>query len=417
MKAAARLGAVVALAAIVAAGCPHRPTRLPALRVGTTGDYPPFSTMHGRDADGLDLEIVRRFARDTGRAVTIVATRWPDLIEDLKAGRFDLAAGGVTIRPERALAGTFTRPVVRAGATVLARPGPLALDQPGFRLAVNAGGHLERLARRLFPAAEIVPVAENRLLADPVTAGRASALLTDEIEADLIAAGHPDLVRRGPFTLDAKAYLGRDATLVAELDAWLRARELDGILAALRARWLGRDRAAPRSGFESDLDALLAAIDLRLAFMPAIAAAKRAAGHPVADPAQEARVVAAVREWAAAAGLDPELVEALFRELIAAGREVQERFVARPWIVEQLDIEREARAGLSRVSREIVERTAAVAKDRPALESADVEVIARGLDPSWVGPARRLAIARALVAPMFDATLPDCVAVRSYAGR
>jgi len=211
----------------------------------------------------------------------IVPFRWPDLVADLRAGRFDVAMGGVTVRPERAVVGRFTRPVVRAGAVVLARPGAPPTDEAGLRLAVNAGGHLERLARRLFPGAVIVPEAENQRLAETVASGRADAVLTDEVEADLLTTAHPDLVRRGPFTRDAKAYLGTDPGLVAELDAWVRTREADGTLAGLRARWLGREHAVPRSGFESDLDALLALVDLRLAFMPAVASAKLAARRPI----------------------------------------------------------------------------------------------------------------------------------------
>ena len=67
----------------------------------------------------------------------LVRFRWPELTSDLIAGRFDLAMGGVTMRPERAVAGSFTRPVAVAGAVVLARerldPGASAL-RLGVRL-------------------------------------------------------------------------------------------------------------------------------------------------------------------------------------------------------------------------------------------------------------------------------------------
>ncbi|HJQ84441.1 MAG TPA: transporter substrate-binding domain-containing protein, partial [Candidatus Binatia bacterium] len=145
----------------------------PVLRVGTPGDYPPFSVTRGRGFAGLDVEIAARFARDEGRRLELVAFRWPGLVADLAAGRFALAMGGVTMRPERALAARFTRPVVRAGAVVLARPGTPPLDTPGVRLAVNAGGHLERLARRLFPGALLVPTADNRRLAAQLVGGAA----------------------------------------------------------------------------------------------------------------------------------------------------------------------------------------------------------------------------------------------------
>src|SRR5439155_434554 len=168
---------------------------------------------------------------------------------------FDLAMGGVTLRPERAVAGVFTRPVAEAGAVVLAHQ-RLDPRTSWLRLGVNAGGHLERLAARLFPHALLVRTNDNRALAELLATGAADAILTDEAEADALAV--PGAVRLGPFTRDRKGYLGRDPALVAELDAWLRAREADGTLAALRARWLGAERARARSAFASDPDALAA---------------------------------------------------------------------------------------------------------------------------------------------------------------
>src|SRR5206468_12739439 len=148
---------------------------------GMTGDYPPFSlrTPAG-EFDGFDVAVARLFAHDTGRRLEIVATRWPDLVGDLRAGAFDVAMGGVTIRPERAMAGTFTRPVARAGAVLLARPG-----SPRIHIGVNAGGHLERVARRLFPDAVLVTTTDNRSLPRLLAAGSVDAILTDEVEVEV----------------------------------------------------------------------------------------------------------------------------------------------------------------------------------------------------------------------------------------
>jgi len=355
------------------------------LRVGTSGDYSPFSVARDGEYEGFDLDVARRFAHDSRRRLEIVRFRWPDLVADLTAGRFDLAMGGVTMRPERAVAGTFTRPVTRAGVVVVAR-GPL--DAPGLRLAVNAGGHLERMARRLFPDARLVRATENRLLASLVVSGDADGVVTDEVEAGAIVAALPGALEHGPFTRDAKAYLGRDPALVAELDAWLRAREADGTLADLRARWLGPARADHRSVAAADLDALLALIDLRLAFMPAIAAAKRAAGRDVDDPAQEARVLEAARESARRHGLDPDGVSALFEAVIAAARAIQRGFLARPWPVEPVDLEREARPALARISELAIARAASLACDVPKLVAPEPRVLAAALDPQTPAPER-----------------------------
>src|SRR5439155_1334536 len=226
---AVRRAAALAIA-VLAAACLHPRPEGPPLLVGTSGDYPPFSLARDGTTEGLDVEVARRFARDSGRRLELVRFRWPELTRDLAAGRFDLAMGGVTLRPERAVAGVFTRPVAEAGAVVLAHQ-RLDPRTSWLRLGVNAGGHLERVAARLFPRALLVRTNDNRALAELLTGGAADAILTDEAEADALAI--PGAVRLGPFTRDRKAYLGRDPALVAELDAWLRAREADGPLPAL----------------------------------------------------------------------------------------------------------------------------------------------------------------------------------------
>src|SRR2546422_3176740 len=136
--------------ALLAAACLHPRPEAPPLRVGTSGDYPPFSLARDGRLEGLDVEIARRFAHDGGRRLELVPFRWPELTRDLAAGRFDLAMGGVTLRPERAVAGVFTRPVAEAGAVVLAHQ-RLDPRSSWIRLGGNAGGHLERLAPRVLP--------------------------------------------------------------------------------------------------------------------------------------------------------------------------------------------------------------------------------------------------------------------------
>jgi cyclohexadienyl dehydratase len=74
---------------------------------------------------------------------------------------------------------------------------------------------------------------------------------------------------------------------------------------------------------------VLAIVDARLALMPDVAAAKWATGQPVADPAREVLVIRAAGERAAAVGLAPAPVEALFELQVGLARAVQEALHAR----------------------------------------------------------------------------------------
>ena len=389
------------------AGCPlgHKNDG-PLLRVGTSGDYPPFSLARENGVEGFDIAVAQRFADDTGRRVQFVPFRWPDLAAALAAGRFDVAMGGITMRPERTFAGSYTRPVVETGAVVLVRPGVARtatdVDRRAIRLGVNAGGHLERVARRLFSHALIQPINDNLALAAQLDMGAVDAIVMDDLEADLVLQRVTEAWRLGPLTRDHKAYLGRDPVLVAELDAWLGDREADGWLTKLRAQWFGEARATPRSRAESERDALVTLLDLRLAFMPMVAAAKERSGLAIEDPAQEQRVLETARARARELGLDPESVAALFRSQLAAGRAVQRAYLMTPapqrWAVEAAGLADQLRPALARVSDAILVRAAEVMKAPERKQLLSASVVVDGLDPMLTPATLREDIGRAVAA-------------------
>ena len=72
------------------------------LRVGTSGDYAPFSLAEeGGPASGFDVTLARSYAKERGVEVEFVRFRWPELVRDLEAGRFDVAMSGITVAPRR----------------------------------------------------------------------------------------------------------------------------------------------------------------------------------------------------------------------------------------------------------------------------------------------------------------------------
>jgi cyclohexadienyl dehydratase len=330
------LGVALALA-VALAPLPACPAEHRTLRVGTSGDYAPFSVASARDGRtlaGFDVAVARAYAAERGLRVEFVRFRWPDLLRSLEEGRFDVAMSGVTVRPERSAHGRFTVTVAESGAVVLVRDperwqGLDDLDRPAARLGVNAGGHLEAVARDRFPLATVVALADNAEVRRALGAGWIDAAVTDTLEAPSWRRGSQGWAVLGPFTRDRKAYLVRPdrPDLARELDAWLLARERDGRLDRLRREHLGEAAGTPLA---TPLAALLAAIDERLSLMPLIARAKDAAGLPAEDPAREAIVVDAalanVRKAAGRAGVPPPpdaAVRALVRAEIEAGKEIQ----------------------------------------------------------------------------------------------
>ena len=73
------------------------------LLVGTTGDYRPMSYLDP-ETDfywGFDIDLAQDLAEDLGVAIEYVPTTWPTLMDDTKAGSFDLAISGITITEDR----------------------------------------------------------------------------------------------------------------------------------------------------------------------------------------------------------------------------------------------------------------------------------------------------------------------------
>ena len=324
----------------------------PLIRIGTSGDYPPFSEAIDEHPGyrGFDIAVADAFAGDRGYQIAWVRFRWPLLAEGLSTNRFDLAMSGVTVRSDRSALGRFSVPVMNSGAVLLVRveAGDAGtglsgstleytieeLDRKDFRIAVNRGGHLERVARATFKHAHVRGIPDNTQVREALAKREVDAVVTDTLEAPVWREGLDGVVEVGPLTRDRKAYWiapGRTA-LARELDAWLIAREADGTLARLRQRHVGGDALVPTAEPGA---ALLAAIDERLAMMPWVAESKRASGRAIEDVAQEKRVLAAaVRDVDAAAkrvgvGPPPEVaVRTFYRAQIEAAKAIQRRVLA-----------------------------------------------------------------------------------------
>ncbi len=214
--------------------------RAGVLRVGTTGDYKPFS-FRAPDGSyrGADIAMARSLAAALGVQVAFVPTSWAKLDADFAADKFDIAVGGVTILPAREKIADFStatlvdgkRPIVRC-ADKDRFTSVAAIDQPGVRVVVNPGASNEAFARAHFPHAALTVFPDNVTIFDEIAAGREDVMVTDGIEVDHQALMHPGLCPAAvqqPFTRLEKAYmLPRDPAFVAAVDAWWAEQQKSG---------------------------------------------------------------------------------------------------------------------------------------------------------------------------------------------
>lgn len=129
---------------------PNTPARPVAIRVGTSGDYPPISVMTADRVDGFAPALIGAYFEANHSPIAWTRFRWPDLMADFRANRFDVVADGITVRPERSIAGRFTVPIAVGGPVLLLR---VVVDREGARLRSSREGRAHRGALRRLPRA------------------------------------------------------------------------------------------------------------------------------------------------------------------------------------------------------------------------------------------------------------------------
>jgi chorismate mutase-like protein len=301
----------------------------PPLRVGTSGDYAPFS----RDGQGFDVEVARRFAAELGRPLELVPFKWPELGERAARGDFDVAMSGVSWRADRDVHGWLSLAVGQGGPCWIGAAEPATV-------AVNKGGILEGFARARFPQARVVAVDQNESLPSLLAAKQVDAIVTDSFEvAHFRKPGDTAVCVSQSFRKVYWVTPARAAELGPALDAWLVRSEPE--LEALRQTWFGTPQ--PRAASDDVID--LAA--RRLELMEWVGAWKRVHQLPIEDLAQEARVLDAVAKKAGDVGLDGASVRALFALQIALAKRIQgdTRRDQAP-----LDLDHELRPAIARLS-------------------------------------------------------------------
>jgi len=222
------------------------------IRVGTPGDYQPYSywnTISGR-FEGIDIDMALLLGRELGVEVQFVRFSWPDLVEDLLADRFDIAMGGITRDLLRAREVAFTDSCLTYGTCPLVRRGDgklyasiAAIDKSDVRVVLNQGGSNDKYFSGVLKNATIIRHPRNDEIASLVHAGAADVWITDNVEALFWAKHFPELEAVDPLrtlTVGTKGYLIRQGNqaFLNWLNLWLEQMKLQGETARIEKNWL-----------------------------------------------------------------------------------------------------------------------------------------------------------------------------------
>ncbi|MGB2078223.1 MAG: transporter substrate-binding domain-containing protein [Vibrio sp.] len=189
------------------------------LKVGTTGDYKPFSLYDEKDQSysGFDIDVAKHMANELGVKLELVKTTWSDLLPDLNAGKYDIAMGGITRKIQRQLAAEQSQGYMTFGKCFLVQKGQASqydaidkVNKDSVKLGVNIGGTNEKFADEFLTQARFTRFENNLDVPKAVAAGKVDVMVTETPEALYYQATDPKLEAARcdkPFTQSQFGYL------------------------------------------------------------------------------------------------------------------------------------------------------------------------------------------------------------------
>jgi cyclohexadienyl dehydratase len=222
------------------------------LRVGTTGDFKPFSYFNPTTNlyEGHDIDAAGLLAESLGVKVEFVKTTWPTLLKGIQENQYDIAMCGITRNLARQKVAALTHPYINVGKSPLVRSADrdrfktLAdIDQPGVKIGVNPGGTNQRFVDANIKRATVVVIERNLSIPERILAGEVDVMITDNVEAMIVSKADPRLYAVDPtntYTKDDFGYLlQRDEfAWINCVNLWMDLAKLKGDFARLYQKWI-----------------------------------------------------------------------------------------------------------------------------------------------------------------------------------
>ena len=219
------------------------------VRVAIEEEYLPF---HWADPEtgertGADHDIIVEICQRAGCVPRFVVHEWATMIDAVAEGRFDLAATGIAILPERAEIVDYSEPYLRNARRILVRQGESRFtDAAGLRdgdfiVAAQEATTNEASALELVGPDRVQTFAQTAEAVAALAAGDVDAAIINEIAGGGYIGDHfeqVELIGEDLAVDDLGIIFPPGSDLVAPFNQALRSMKSDGTLQAITSRYL-----------------------------------------------------------------------------------------------------------------------------------------------------------------------------------
>ncbi len=220
------------------------------LKVGTTGDWNPMTMKDPatNSYTGYDIDVMTAMAQDLGVEVEFVPTDWKTLVNGVVAGTYHLT-GSASISPARAKAAGYSDSYFTLATVPLINKKDADkykdwadLDNAEVIVAATLGTTQEKQVKEFFPNAQHKIVEAPARDFQEVLAGRATAHITSNVEANKLVQEYPELMIVPVSAPRARTPVAMllpqgDQVWINYVNTWIELKKQAGFFDELGAKW------------------------------------------------------------------------------------------------------------------------------------------------------------------------------------
>lgn len=220
------------------------------LRVGMSGNQPPFAVKSkSGDLIGYEVDVAKLLARAMNVELNIVQKPFGELLDALTAGEVDVVMSGMTMTPERNLRAAFVGPYIVSGKSILTKDKTLAqadetedIDMASVKIVALANSTSQKFVETFMSKAQLVTTKDYDEAVQMILNDEAAAMVADfpVCALSVMRYGDQGLVTLSePLTIEpiGIAISPGDSLLLNMIENYLGALEVIGVLGELEAKW------------------------------------------------------------------------------------------------------------------------------------------------------------------------------------
>ena len=161
----------------------------------TEAGFAPYEFYDGEEIVGVDVEIAKKIAEKTGKELEIKDTDFDSIINEVKTGKADFAAAGLSITEERLEEVDFSIEYAVSKQVVLVKNDSEITkvdDLNGKKVAVQLGTIADLVLSDEYPEVELVQHKKYLLAVEDLKADKVDAIVLDSLPAEEIVKVNTD---------------------------------------------------------------------------------------------------------------------------------------------------------------------------------------------------------------------------------